>query len=73
MVANNVSISTPLQFTVGDSTIIIQDLLNSIVPSLLSAAAVTAVFFGLRKNISVFKIMIIMFIVSILCSLVGIL
>ncbi|MFR9117929.1 MAG: PTS system mannose/fructose/sorbose family transporter subunit IID [Merdibacter sp.] len=73
MVANNVSISTPLQFTIGDSTIIIQDLLNSIVPSLLSAAAVAAVFFGLRKNISVFKIMIIMFVVSILCSLVGIL
>lgn len=73
MIANNVSISTPLQFTVGDSTVVIQDLLNSIVPSLLSVAAVAAVFWGLRKNVSVFKIMIVMFVVAIACSLIGIL
>lgn len=73
MIANNVSIVTPLQFTVADSTVVIQDLLNAIVPGLLGVAAVMAVFTSLRKNISVFKIMIWMFVVSIICSLIGIL
>lgn len=73
MVANNVNITTPLQFTVSDSTIIIQDLFNSILPGLLSVVAVAGVFLCLRKNISVFKIMLIMFAIAVVGSLIGIL
>ncbi|MDB7979657.1 PTS system mannose/fructose/sorbose family transporter subunit IID [Faecalicoccus pleomorphus] len=73
MIANNVNITTPLQFTISDSTIVIQDLLNSILPGLLSVVAVVGVFMSLRKNTSVFKIMIIMFVIAVVCSLIGIL
>ena len=73
MVANNVSISTPLVLTFADSTVIFQDLLNAIMPSMLSVVAVGGVFAFLKKGTSVFKIMIAMFIIAVACSLIGIL
>lgn len=73
MIANNVNIVTPLQFTVGNSTVIIQELLDQILPCMLPAIAVLAVFGRLQKGTSVFKIMIAMFIVAIVLSLFGIL
>lgn len=73
MIANNVSITTPLQFTVSDSTVVIQDLFDQIMPKLLSAVAVLGVFNRLQKDISVFKIMLAMFAIAIVCSLIGIL
>ena len=73
MIANNVSITTPLQFTVSDSTVVIQDLFDQIMPKLLSAVAVLGVFNRLQKGISVFKIMLAMFAIAIVCSLIGIL
>lgn len=73
MIANNVSITTPLQFTVSGSTVVIQDLFDQIMPKLLSAVAVLGVFNRLQKGISVFKIMLAMFAIAIVCSLIGIL
>ena len=73
MIANNVSITTPLQFTVSGSEVVIQELLDAILPCMLPAVAVLTVFSQLQKGITVFKIMIAMFIVAIVCSLVGIL
>ena len=73
MIANNVSITTPLQFTVSNSTVVIQDLLDQIMPKLLSVVAVLGVFNRLQKGISVFKIMLAMFAIAIVCSLIGIL
>ena len=73
MVANNVHINTVLQFTVADSTVIIQDLLNAIVPGLLGAIAVIGVFLGLKKGTSVLKIMLYMFVIAIVASFLGIL
>jgi len=73
MIANNVSISTPLQFTVASSTVVIQDLFDQILPKLLSVVAVLSVFKALRKNVSVFKIMLWMMAIAVVCSLIGIL
>lgn len=73
MIANNVSITTPLQFTVSGSEVVIQELLDAILPCMLPAVAVLTVFNQLQKGVTVFKIMIAMFIVAIVCSLVGIL
>ena len=73
MIANNVSITTPLQFTVSGSEVVIQELLDAILPCMLPAVAVLTVFSQLQKGVTVFKIMIAMFIVAIVCSLVGIL
>lgn len=73
MIANNVSITTPLQFTVSGSEVVIQELLDAILPCMLPAVAVLTVFNQLQKGVTVFKIMIAMFIIAIVCSLVGIL
>ena len=73
MIANNVSITTPLQFTVSGSEVVIQELLDAILPCMLPAVAVLTVFSQLQKGVTVFNIMIAMFIVAIVCSLVGIL
>ena len=73
MIANNVSITTPLQFTVSGSEVVIQELLDAILPCMLPAVAVLTVFSQLQKGVTVFKIMIAMFIVAIVCRLVGIL
>lgn len=73
MIANNVSIATPLQFTVSGATIVMQDLLDQIMPCMLSAVAVLGVFGSLQKGTSVFKIMLAMFAIAIVCSLLGIL
>lgn len=73
MIYNNVNITTPLQFTVAESTVVVQDLFNAIVPGLLSVLAVFLVFKNLSKGTSVFKIMLWMFVVAIVCSLLGIL
>ena len=73
MIANNVNITTPLVLNFADSTVVFQDLLNAIMPSMLSAVAVGLVFSFLKKGTSVFKIMIGMFVVALVCSLLGIL
>lgn len=73
MVANNVSITTPLVLTFADSTVVFQELLNAIMPCMLSVIAVAGVFSFLKKGTSVFKIMVGMFVIAIICSLIGIL
>ena len=58
---------------VEQGAVIFQDLLNAIMPSMLSVVAVGGVFAFLKKGTSVFKIMIAMFIIAVACSLIGIL
>ena len=73
MTVNNVKITTPLKIVAGSSKIVVQDLLNSILPGMLSVIAVVICFVLLRKNVSVFKIMIGLFVVAMLCSFIGVL
>ncbi|MEG0404248.1 PTS system mannose/fructose/sorbose family transporter subunit IID [Anaerorhabdus sp.] len=73
MIVNNVNILTPLTVTASGSTVVIQDLLNSIMPGLLSVLTVIGVFTFLKKNVNVFKIMSGLFAISIVFSLLGIL
>ncbi|MBC6370990.1 PTS system mannose/fructose/sorbose family transporter subunit IID [uncultured Lactobacillus sp.] len=73
MTVNNVKITTPLKIVAGSSKIVVQDLLNSILPGMLSVLAVVICFVLLRKNVSVFKIMIGLFVVAMLCSFIGVL
>ena len=73
MTVNNVKITTPLKIVAGNSKVVVQQLLNSILPGMLSVGSVVICFVLLRKNISVFKIMIGLFVVAMLCSFVGIL
>lgn len=73
MIANNVVITTPLKFAFSGSEIVIQELLDAIVPGLLGALTVIGVFIGIKKGKSVLKIMLCLFAVAVLASLVGIL
>ncbi len=73
MTVNNVKITTPLKIVAGSSKIVVQDLLNSILPGMLSVIAVVICFVLLRKNVSVFKIMIGLFVIAMLCSFIGVL
>ena len=73
MMVNNVSITTPLTINYGETSVVIQELLDSILPGMLSIVFVMLCFFLMNKKMSVFKIMIVLFVVAILCAALGIL
>ncbi len=73
MMVNNVSIKTPLAINVGQTSVVIQELLDSILPGMLSVIFVMLCFGLMKKNVSVFKIMIILFIVAVIGAFFGIL
>lgn len=73
MMVNNVSITTPLVISYGQTSVVIQELLDSILPGMLSIIFVLGCFGMMKKNISVFKITIILFVISVAAALLGIL
>ncbi|MEG0265504.1 MAG: PTS system mannose/fructose/sorbose family transporter subunit IID [Erysipelotrichaceae bacterium] len=73
MITNNVNITTPLTIVAGESKVVIQELLNSILPGMLSIIFVVSSFLYLKKNGNVFRLMVILFVVAAICSFVGIL
>lgn len=73
MMVNNVNIVTPLVIASGETTVVVQDLLNQIMPGLLSVITVVGTFVFLKKNVNVFKIMLGLFAISVVLSLVGLL
>lgn len=56
MIAMWVSITCPLQFTIAGSEIILQEYLDQLMPKLLPLAFTMAIFAGIKKKISVVKI-----------------
>lgn len=73
MMVNNVNIHTPVEININETSIVIQELLDSILPGILSVVFVMFCFALMKKNISVFKIMVILFVVAVLAAVVGIL
>ena len=73
MMVNNVSIKTPLAINIGQTSVVIQELLDSILPGMLSVIFVMLCFGLMKKNVSVFKIMIVLFIVAVIGAFFGIL
>lgn len=73
MIMQNVSISTPLAFQVGESSVVIQDILNAIAPGILNLAFVIGSFFHLKRGGNIFRLMVILVAIAIVASLVGIL
>lgn len=70
--ASNVSVTTPLTLTVGESTLEIQTMLDSIIPYLLSLIAVGAVYAGLGlKKMTTMKMVWIIVVVSMVLSVLG--
>ena len=73
MMVNNVAITTPLVIAFGQTSVVIQELLDSILPGMLSVIFVLGCFGMMKKNISVFKIMIILFAIAVVAAFFGIL
>ena len=72
MISNYVGIETVLAFTFGETQVILQDILNEIMPGLLSVAGVFILYGLTKKNVSVIKIIIGIAIVGILGAVIGI-
>lgn len=72
--ANTVKVATPLSWTFGEKTIVLQDTLNSIAPGLLALAAVFFVFWGIKsKKWTITKLLVILIVVSLVGAFLGIL
>lgn len=73
--ASYVSISTPLQFTISEgTTIVVQDILNQVIPGLLPLLAVFGIYFYLTKKGPRYNVILISVVIfSVVCSVLGIL
>lgn len=73
MTASLVSISTPFTATIGETVFVLQDLLNAIMPGMLSLIAVFSLSAVLKKQASVMKIIIALMVIGVVGNLIGIL
>lgn len=71
MIANYVAIETTARGKFGDTIIDLQSLLNDIMPGILSVGTVMLLYYLIRKNVSVIKIMGILVVVGIVGALIG--
>ena len=73
--ASYVTLTTPLQFTVSEgTTIVVQDILNQIVPGLLPLCAVFGIYFYLVKKGPRYNVILVaVVVISLICSVFGIL
>lgn len=71
--AERVLLTTPLTFTFGETSVVVQDVLNGLVPNLLPLLAILGIWKLLKKRVSTSRIVVILFIVGILGSYLGLL
>lgn len=73
LTASYVSLQTTLSIPTGDSTLMLQEVLDSVIPGLLPLAAVLAVYYILRNKTQKFGLIAIsVVVVSVLLSLIGV-
>ncbi|MEG1526690.1 MAG: PTS system mannose/fructose/sorbose family transporter subunit IID [Erysipelotrichaceae bacterium] len=72
MVANYVSIQTSASYKIGETTLVIQQLLDGIMPGILSIGTVAILYYLIRKNVSAIKIMGILVVIGIAGAILGI-
>lgn len=73
MAATRVTVVTPISFTIGEVGLNLQQVLDSLMPALLPLVAVLGVWKLLAKGFSATYVIMILFVVGIVCSLLGIL
>lgn len=73
LVAKNIGVVTPLDFHIGEMEIVMQDLLDSIVPKLIPLVIFLIVYRQLKKGKKPTTVMVYMMIASVILSLLGIL
>ena len=72
MISNYVGIETGLVFNFGETQVVLQDILNEIMPGMLSVAGVFILYGLTKKNVSVIKIIVGIAIVGILGAVIGV-
>ena len=73
LVAKNIGVTTPLDFHIGEMEIVMQDLLDSIIPKLIPLVIFLIVYRQLKKGKKPTTVMVYMMIASVILSLLGIL
>lgn len=73
LIAANVKVATPLNFAVGESTLVVQDILDKIMPKILSVGTVALVYKGLSiKKMNTIRMVWLIVVVSLVLALLGI-
>ncbi len=73
LVAKNIGVTTPLVFNVGGMSVVMQDVLNSIVPKIIPMALFLGVYYLLKHGKKATTVMIYIMIVAVVLSLLGVL
>lgn len=73
IVASSIAVSTPLVISLGSTSVALQEVLNSILPKFLSLVAFLSCYWMVNKGYKPVKIILILFVVGIVCGLLGIL
>lgn len=73
MVATRVTIMTPIAFKIGEVSLNLQQVLDSLLPAMLPLLSVLGVWKLLAKGLSATYVIAILFVVGVICSLLGIL
>lgn len=73
MIATQIALTCPLELTISDTSIVLQEYLDQILPKLLPLSATLIVFYFLKKKVRVSYIMIGLISIGFVCGVLGIL
>lgn len=72
MVASQINIVSPLQFTIAGQQVVIQDYLNQIMPKILPLCATIAIYAAIKKRIKITRIIATIVVVGFILGVLGI-
>ena len=73
LIATSISLKTPLVIALGETSVVLQDVLNAILPCILPLAAVLACYKMVNKGMKPINIILVLFVIGIVGGLLGIL
>ena len=73
MIATQISLACPLEFTISGTTIVLQEYFDQILPKLLPLASTLIVYYFLKKKVKVSHIMCGLIVIGFICGVLGIL
>lgn len=73
LIATSISLKTPLVIALGETSVVLQDVLNAILPCILPLVAVLACYKMVNKGMKPINIILVLFVIGIVGGLLGIL
>ncbi|MCD8223313.1 MAG: PTS system mannose/fructose/sorbose family transporter subunit IID [Clostridiales bacterium] len=73
LVASSIAVSTPLTIAAGETSVVLQDVLNAVLPGMLPLIAFLLIYRLVNKGVKPVRIILIIFVVGFIGSLLGIL